>query len=235
MPKYPQSPSHDHQQSIYGQNLNWVFIFTTPHWKKQRKGINAPGQWCTERSKAHPCHVPHPRAALHRQELVPIHTSGNQTTSMQVLKLAQVPGHKQPKNWHFPPECLPCSICSHSLSFGRESLQMPLTQFLLPNLHYSYIFHFTAFQAPPNRWKLQCAKIVGNPHWQFHRSGNPPLFICFHLLELQVFTHLHMKIKQSNYFKYAHSPLGFPGDVKTPLYFMKKYDIKLWIGASISQ
>lgn len=149
-------------------------------------------------------------------------------TSTEALKLAQAPGHKQLKHWHFPPVYLTCSICS-------DSLQMPLTQCLLPNLHCSYRFHFTALQAPPNLWKLQCAKIVGNPHRQFHRSGNPPLFICFHLLKLQVFTHLHMKIKQSNYFEYAHSPLGFPGDVKNPLYFMKKYNIKLWIVTSISQ
>lgn len=127
--------------------------------------------------------------------------------------------HKQLKHWHFPHHSvyLTCSICSHSLCFEGESLQMPLTQFLLHNLHL-LVHHFIVFQATPNLWKLQCAKIVGNPHWQFHRSENPPSFICSHLFKPQVFTHLPMKIKQSKCFKYAHSTLCFPENVKkTPI------------------
>ena len=81
-----------------------------------------------------------------------------------------------------------------------------------------YPFHFIVFQATPNLWKLQCAKIAGNPHWQFHRSGNPPSFICSHLFKPQVFTHLHMEIKQCKYLKCAHSTLCFPENVKkTPI------------------
>lgn len=81
-----------------GTHPEWSFYFPSSPLEKG-KGISGTGQWGTEKSKAIPCHVPHPR-----QELLPIHGSGDHTTSIQALKLAQVPGHKQLKLWHFPAE-----------------------------------------------------------------------------------------------------------------------------------
>lgn len=96
----------------------------------------------------------------------------------------------------------------------------------------SYIFHFIVFQATPNLWKLQCTKIVGNPHWQFHRSGDPPSFICSHLFKPQLFTHLHMKIKQV--FQICTFNIMFSRVYLFKNPYSMKYYIKVWIGTSIS-
>lgn len=66
-----------------------------------------------------------------------------ETTYVQVLKPQnwnrdRYMGHKRLKGWCFPHHTLypTCSICSDSLCFKEESLQMPLTQLLFPYLYF---------------------------------------------------------------------------------------------------